>query len=121
NRDGPCAARRDPGGGHGLLGLGHSRRPHRAHRPGGAVIVIENLSKRLGEAVIVDDVSMEVEEGRIAVVVGASGAGKSSLLRMINRLVAPTSGRVLIDGMDTMLTPEDALRRRIGYVIQGNG
>ena len=64
---------------------------------------------------------MVVEEGTIAVVVGTSGAGKSTLLRMINRLIEPTSGRVLIDGQDTMSIPEDELRHRIGYVIQGYG
>ena len=85
------------------------------------MIEIEQLTKRLGDTLIVDDVSMVVEAGTITVVVGTSGAGKSTLLRMINRLIDPTSGRVLIDGQDTMSIPEDELRHRIGYVIQGNG
>jgi osmoprotectant transport system ATP-binding protein len=85
------------------------------------MIEIEHLSKRYGTTVVVDDVSLRVEEGTIAVVVGTSGAGKSTLLRMINRLIAPSAGRVLIDGQDTMAIPEDALRHRIGYVIQGYG
>ncbi len=85
------------------------------------MIEIDHLTKRLGDTLIVDDVSMVVEAGTIAVVVGTSGAGKSTLLRMINRLIAPTSGRVLIDGIDTMSIHEDELRHRIGYVIQGNG
>ncbi|KAB0266401.1 ABC transporter ATP-binding protein [Microvirga brassicacearum] len=85
------------------------------------MIEIDRLTKRLGDTLIVDDVSMVVEAGTIAVVVGTSGAGKSTLLRMINRLIAPTSGRVLIDGQDTMSIPEDVLRHRLGYVIQGNG
>lgn len=85
------------------------------------MIEIDRLTKRLGDTLIVDDVSMVVELGAIAVVVGTSGAGKSTLLRMINRLIAPTAGRVLIDGQDTMAIAEDKLRHRIGYVIQGNG
>jgi len=55
------------------------------------------------------------------VVVGTSGAGMSTLLRMINRLVEPSAGRVLIDGRDTLSIPEDELRHSIGYVIQGYG
>ena len=85
------------------------------------MIEIEHLSKRYGTTVVVDHVSLRVEEGTITVVVGTSGAGKSTLLRMINRLIAPSAGRVLIDGQDTMAIPEDALRHRIGYVIQGYG
>jgi len=85
------------------------------------MIEIEHLTKRYGDTTVVDDVSFQVEEGTLAVVVGTSGAGKSTLLRMINRLVEPTSGRVLIDGEDTRTIPEDTLRHRIGYVIQGYG
>jgi osmoprotectant transport system ATP-binding protein len=85
------------------------------------MIEIEHLTRRYGETVVVDDVSLRVEEGTIAVVVGTSGAGKSTLLRMINRLVEPSSGRVLIDGRDTLTIPEDELRHRIGYVIQAYG
>ena len=85
------------------------------------MIEIEHLSKRYGDNIVVDDVSFTIGEGEIAVVVGTSGAGKSTLLRMINRLVAPDAGRVLIDGQDTITIPEDELRHRIGYVIQGYG
>ena len=62
------------------------------------MIEIEHLTKRYGATVVVDDVSLRVEEGTIAVIVGTSGAGKSTLLRMINRLVEPSAGRVLVDG-----------------------
>jgi osmoprotectant transport system ATP-binding protein len=85
------------------------------------MIAIENLSKRYGDSIVVDDVSFTVGDGEIVAVVGTSGAGKSTLLRMINRLVAPDAGRVLIDGQDTATIPEDELRHRIGYVIQGYG
>jgi len=85
------------------------------------MIEVERLTKRYGETVVVDEVSFRVEEGTIAAVVGTSGAGKSTLLRLINRLIEPSSGRVLIDGQDTLSIPEDELRHRIGYVIQGYG
>lgn len=85
------------------------------------MIEIEHLSKSYGDTIVVDDVSFRVPEGTVTAVVGTSGAGKSTLLRMINRLVEPSAGRVLIDGEDTRSIPEDELRHRIGYVIQGYG
>ena len=85
------------------------------------MITVENLTKCYGEATVVDDVSLTVERNSITAIVGTSGSGKSTLLRMINRLVEPTSGRVLLDGRDTRDEPAYLLRRRIGYVIQGNG
>jgi len=85
------------------------------------MIAVENLTKCYGDATVVDHVSLTVERNSITVIVGTSGSGKSTLLRMINRLVEPTSGRVLLDGRDTREEPAYLLRRRIGYVIQGNG
>jgi osmoprotectant transport system ATP-binding protein len=85
------------------------------------MITVERLTKRYGDATVVDDVSLTVERNSITVIVGTSGSGKSTLLRMINRLVEPSSGRVLIDGRDTRGESAHLLRRRIGYVIQGYG
>ena len=85
------------------------------------MITIDHLTKRYGDATVVDDVSMTIEPGTITAIVGTSGSGKSTLLRMINRLVEPTSGRVLIGGRDTTGEPAHLLRRRIGYAIQGLG
>ena len=85
------------------------------------MIRIEKLTKQYDATTVVDEVSFEVERNSITVIVGTSGSGKSTLLRMINRLVEPTSGRVLLDGADTRSEPAHLLRRRIGYVIQGNG
>ncbi|ARP85363.1 osmoprotectant ABC transporter ATP-binding protein OsmV [Bordetella genomosp. 9] len=69
----------------------------------------------------VDAVSLNVEEGEICVFLGPSGCGKTTTLKMINRLIQPTSGRVLINGQDTMALNEVELRRHIGYVIQQIG
>ncbi|WP_075257741.1 ABC transporter ATP-binding protein [Herbaspirillum camelliae] len=69
----------------------------------------------------VDAVSLKVAEGEICVFLGPSGCGKTTTLKMINRLINPTSGRVLLDGQDTSGIDEVELRRHIGYVIQQIG
>ena len=85
------------------------------------MIELEGLTKRYEARTVVDDVSMTIPSGSVCVMVGTSGSGKSTVLRMINRLVTPTAGRVLIDGEDTSGVSEHELRRRIGYAIQGHG
>ncbi|WP_374694087.1 ABC transporter ATP-binding protein [Cellulomonas fimi] len=69
----------------------------------------------------VDDLSLEVRPGEVLVLVGPSGCGKSTTLRMANRLVEPTSGRIVLEGDDVTHVDPVALRRRIGYVIQDVG
>ncbi len=89
-----------------------------------AVVRLEHVSKRYGpeggpEAV--SDLSLEIPAGEICVLVGPSGCGKTTTMKMINRLIEPTSGRITIDGEDVMSLPAVELRRRIGYVIQQVG
>jgi osmoprotectant transport system ATP-binding protein len=72
-------------------------------------------------AASVDRVSLEVGAGETCVLLGPSGCGKTTTLRMINRLVAPTSGKVFIGGRDTSAADPVELRRTIGYVIQQIG
>ncbi len=74
-----------------------------------------------GGAVAVDDFSLTVPGGRTTVLVGSSGCGKTTLLRMVNRMVTPTSGRVLIDDADVAASDPVPLRRSIGYVLQQGG
>ncbi|SEK05384.1 osmoprotectant transport system ATP-binding protein [Paraburkholderia diazotrophica] len=69
----------------------------------------------------VDSVSLTVDEGEICVFLGPSGCRKTTTLKMINRLIEPTSGRVLINGEDTGTLNQTDLRRHIGYVIQQIG
>jgi len=69
----------------------------------------------------VDDVSLTVPAGKTTVLVGSSGCGKTTLLRMVNRMVTATTGRVLIDGLDVAERDPVQLRRSIGYVMQNSG
>ena len=89
------------------------------------MIRLEALTKTYaspkGDVTAVDHVSLEVREGETCVLLGPSGCGKTTTLRMINRLVAPTSGKILLDGRDTDQVDPVELRRGIGYVIQQIG
>ncbi|HXQ49466.1 MAG TPA: ABC transporter ATP-binding protein [Stellaceae bacterium] len=85
------------------------------------MIELQNVVKTLGGRRIVDGVSLTVETGAFCALVGSSGAGKSTTLKMVNRLVPMDSGAIRINGEDiTRLEPE-TLRRRIGYAIQSVG
>ncbi len=89
-----------------------------------AVVTLEHVSKRYGPAdgpLAVTDLSLTIPAGEICVLVGPSGCGKTTTMKMINRLIEPTSGRITIDGEDVMSLPAVELRRRIGYVIQQVG
>ncbi|WP_307086765.1 ABC transporter ATP-binding protein [Arthrobacter agilis] len=69
----------------------------------------------------VEDLSIEIDRGRITVFVGPSGCGKTTSLRMINRMVEPTSGQILLDGQDIGRQKAAELRRSMGYVMQSSG
>jgi osmoprotectant transport system ATP-binding protein len=84
-------------------------------------IELRGVSKRLGDAFAVRDVTMEVARGELVAVLGGSGSGKTTLVKMVNRLIEPDSGEVRIDGRNVRDTPAVALRRTIGYVIQHIG
>jgi len=85
------------------------------------VIELRSLTRRFGERTAVDDVSLEVAPGELLVLVGSSGSGKTTTLKLVNRLIEPTHGSVWIDGEDTSELPGHALRRRIGYCFQQIG
>lgn len=86
------------------------------------MIEFDSVTKRYPDGTVaVDAVDMRAETGEITVLVGPSGCGKTTSLRMVNRMVEPTSGRVLIDGRDVADTDAAQLRRGIGYVIQHAG
>lgn len=81
----------------------------------------ESVSKRFGQVLALDHVSLEVGRGECVAIIGESGSGKTTLLRCFNRLVDPDEGRVLIEAVDAAQLDPIALRRRIGYVPQDGG
>ena len=85
------------------------------------MIQLRSLTKRYGDTVVVDRVSLTVDSGELVVLLGGSGSGKTTTLKMINRLVEPSEGSVLIDGVDVSTLPSHELRRQIGYVFQEIG
>lgn len=85
------------------------------------MIQVEHLARRFGEKNAVDDVSFTVAEGETLVLLGTSGCGKTTTLKMLNRLIEPTSGTIRINGKDSEKRPVHELRRDIGYVIQDTG
>jgi osmoprotectant transport system ATP-binding protein len=86
------------------------------------MISFDHVTKRYGDGTAaVEDLSLEIGDGEIVVLVGPSGCGKTTSLKMINRLVEPSSGTITIDGRDTRGLDVNLLRRSIGYVIQQVG
>jgi osmoprotectant transport system ATP-binding protein len=87
------------------------------------MIRLEDLTKVFPaqDEAAVDDLSLEIYEGEIVVLVGPSGCGKTTTMKMINRIIEPTSGRIFLQGEDVTKVNPDNLRRRIGYVIQQIG
>lgn len=85
------------------------------------MIEIDNVVKAYPYTRAVDGVSLVVEPHTICALVGTSGSGKTTLLRMVNRLEEPSAGDIRVDGRSIGSVPAYELRRRMGYVIQGNG
>lgn len=86
-------------------------------------IEFRNVTKRFTGSAhkAVDDVSFTIEEGEFITILGASGCGKTTLMKMVNRLYEPDSGQILLSGRDVSSVDAVKLRRRIGYVIQQVG
>jgi len=86
------------------------------------VLTLDRVSKRYPSGqVAVRELSLDVRDGETSILVGPSGCGKTTTLRMINRLIEPTSGRILLDGQDVTRIDPVHLRLRMGYVIQQVG
>jgi osmoprotectant transport system ATP-binding protein len=80
-----------------------------------------NVSYRAGGTEILRDLTCEIEQGRTLVLLGRSGSGKTTALKMVNALLLPSTGEVLVEGRATTAWNPIELRRRIGYVIQETG
>ena len=86
------------------------------------MITFENVTKKYPDGTVaVDDLTLEVPEGTLTVFVGPSGCGKTTSMRMINRMIDPTSGTLTVDGKDVTKVDPVKLRLGIGYVIQSAG
>jgi len=85
------------------------------------MIKAEHVAKHFGQTKAVDGISFEVSEHENLVLLGTSGCGKTTTLKMINRLIEPSSGRVFIGGKNITEQSPESLRLGIGYVLQNNG
>ena len=85
------------------------------------MIEFRHVSKDFHGKVVLSDISMEIPTGELTVLIGPSGCGKTTTLKMINRLLSPSSGEIWIDGKNIETLDKVQLRRRIGYVIQQGG
>jgi osmoprotectant transport system ATP-binding protein len=85
------------------------------------MISVRNVSKNFKDTEAVRGVSFEVPTGKTLVLLGTSGSGKTTTLKMINRLMETSSGEIFINGMNISSTPPELLRRKIGYISQNNG
>jgi putative ABC transport system ATP-binding protein len=91
----------------------------KAHHPSNSVFLeTVNLTRVVGEAILVENISIQVPPGDVLAIVGPSGAGKSTFLRLLNRLDEPTKGKVYLEGRDYQEIPPRELRRRLGMVMQ---
>jgi len=87
------------------------------------MIVLDNVSKSFdgGQSYALRDVSLTIKEGETFVLLGSSGSGKTTILRLISRLIEPTAGQITLDGRDLNDYGVIELRRNMGYVFQGIG
>ena len=85
------------------------------------MIRFENISKHYKTKQVLNHINFSIQKGQLVAIIGGSGCGKTTLLKMINRLIKPTSGAIYIGGKNIKHMDEVALRRKIGYVIQQTG
>lgn len=100
----------------------HAGQHHSIDGTEDVMISLDGVSKRYPDrTVAVHELSLDVREGELVALVGPSGCGKTTTMKMVNRLVTPSSGTIIVAGTDVMATDPVALRRGIGYVIQNVG
>jgi len=85
------------------------------------MIEFQNVSKTYKKTTVLSNINLKIEDGNLVCLIGESGCGKTTTLKMINRLITPTTGKLLFDGQDISKKDVIKLRRSIGYVIQQTG
>ena len=85
------------------------------------MIQFEHVSKVYGDKTVVNDINLTIENGEFITILGTSGSGKTTMLKMINKLIEPTSGTIFFAGQDIEQMDSVSLRRQIGYVVQQIG
>lgn len=85
------------------------------------MIEVQQLTKRFEAVTAVKDLSFKIDTGETLALIGTSGSGKTTTLKMINRLIEPTAGKIIVEGEEVQELPVVELRRRMGYVIQETG
>ena len=85
------------------------------------MIKFKNVTKKFKDTCVLSDLSLEIKEGNLVAFIGASGCGKTTTLKMINRLIKPTSGEIYVEGENISTKDVIELRRNMGYVIQQTG
>src|SRR5665647_621687 len=85
------------------------------------MLEFKNITKIFKNQTVIKDISFTVNKGEFVVIVGQSGCGKTTTLKMINKLISPTSGSIYVEGKDILKEDTIKLRRNMGYVIQQTG
>lgn len=85
------------------------------------MILFKNITKKYRTKKILNDITLEIDKGTLVALIGESGCGKTTLLKMLNRLIKPTSGDIFINNENIKNINEINLRRNMGYVIQNTG
>ncbi len=85
------------------------------------MIQFDHVSKVYGDKTVVNDIELSIENGEFITILGTSGSGKTTMLKMINKLIEPTSGKIFFAGQDIEQMDSVSLRRQIGYVVQQIG